>query len=97
MQIPQISKKEKPSKEQSQLVHDVLDTLDSLLYDNKYTAGEQLTIADHSIIASLGYLDMVPFDFSQWMHIYDYLERCKSDLPYWKECYEGVKNFKENR
>ncbi|XP_074649192.1 uncharacterized protein LOC141904501 [Tubulanus polymorphus] len=91
---PQLFKGEKPSTELEKEMKDGFDVLEEFLKGKKYVAGDNLTIADFSIAASISFLEAIKYDISGWANIDAYMKRMKA-LPYWKECNDGIKMIHE--
>lgn len=57
----------KPSEEETKNLLDSLDQLNNFYFrESDYFIGNELTLADISIVATLTFLDMIHFDFSKW-------------------------------
>ncbi|CAH2089302.1 unnamed protein product [Euphydryas editha] len=69
-----------------------LGFLNQFLEGNKWVAGEHLTIADTSILASLSSILEVGWDISQFSNIERWLKDCAS-IPGYEENLEGAKTF----
>ena len=63
-----------------------LELLDQLIGSNKYLAGNDLTLADLSVLATLSYTDIAKYDLSDYKNV----ERWRSHLE------KEVKNYNEN-
>ena len=63
-----------------------LELLDQLIGSNKYLAGNDLTLADLSVLARLSYTDIAKYDLSDYKNV----ERWRSHLE------KEVKNYNEN-
>ena len=62
-----------------------LDYLDGFLAQQQYVAGDKLTIADFSILASVTQLESMDYKLSSYKHLSAWLERLKTELPYYNE------------
>jgi len=52
-------------------------------------AGNHLTIADLSILASLSFPEyIVDYDYSEWKNVSEWLNKIQNELPYHKEVNE---------
>ncbi|XP_046969970.1 glutathione S-transferase 1-like [Vanessa cardui] len=69
-----------------------LGFLNQFLEDNKWVAGEHLTIADTAILASLASILEVGWDFSPFPNIQRWLKSCES-IPGYEDNLEGAKLF----
>jgi len=73
-----------------------LDYLDMYLEDTSYAAGDQLTIADFSLLASVTHLEGVDWSYKSYDNINRWVNRLKSELPYYAECnVAGIAMFKD--
>ena len=66
-----------------------LDLLDQLIGSNKYLAGNDLTLADLSVLATLSYTDIVKYDMSAYKNV----ERWRSDLKKEVKDYDEINVF----
>nr|XP_036227172.1 glutathione S-transferase 1-1-like isoform X2 [Bactrocera oleae] len=71
-----------------------MDLLNTFLEGNKYVAGDQLTVADLSIFASLSIFDVANFNFSKYANVARWYENAKK-LPGWEENWAGCLEFKK--
>ncbi|VAW74298.1 Glutathione S-transferase [hydrothermal vent metagenome] len=56
--------------------------LEDHLVDRDYVVGNNITLADYSIINIEGFKDMIPFDWSRYPRVSAYFERLRAD-PHW--------------
>jgi glutathione S-transferase len=84
-----------PEKEKK--VREALKLLDDSLANQKYVAGNELTLADLSVLASMTVFDGFNYDYSEFKNITEWNNRLKSELPYYdevnKEAMEMLKQF----
>jgi len=75
-----------------------LDYLNGFLEGNKYVAGNDLTIADLSIVSNVSTIQLLAdFDFSNWKNIVQWLKTLEKELPYFEEInVVPLKFFKDN-
>jgi len=75
-----------------------LDYLNGFLEGNKYVAGNHVTIADLSIVATISTIQFaLDYDFSHWKNINQWLKTIEKELPYYEEInVVPLKNFKDN-
>ncbi|KAH7956743.1 hypothetical protein HPB52_012359 [Rhipicephalus sanguineus] len=71
-----------PDSDQEKPLVRALDLLGGFLGENKFLSGDDVTLADISILASLTCAD---YDLGRFPVILDYYERLKSSLPYYNE------------
>ena len=83
-----------PEKEKK--VREALKLLDDSLSNQKYVAGNELTLADLSVLASLTLFDGFDYDYSEFKNITEWSNRLKSELPYYDEVNkEATEMFKQ--
>ncbi|CAH2042127.1 unnamed protein product, partial [Iphiclides podalirius] len=75
-------------------LNNTLRFLDKFLENSKWVAGNNCTIADTSIYASVSAIMAVGWDISQFSNIQRWLKECSS-LPGYEESEEGAKRFGE--
>ena len=84
-----------PEKEKK--VKEALKLLDDSLANQKYVAGNELSLADLSVLASMTYLEGFSYDVSEFKNVTEWINRLKSELPYYdevnKEAVEMLKQF----
>lgn len=73
-----------------------LGFLEEFLSKTSYAAGDHLTLADLSIVASLSFADLADYSFSSFPKVTAYLNKLKSEIPNYKEINDVPLNqFKE--
>lgn len=66
---------------EEQLFYRSLDLLDkSFLKDNPFAAGNSLTVADISLLASLSFAEAYELDFSPWPNVQQWMSRVKASI-----------------
>ena len=65
--------------------------LDQLIGDNKYLTGEEVTIADFAVLATIELFCLG--HFSEYQNIIRWSESLKSELPYYKEINDLEKEY----
>lgn len=72
-----------------------LKFLDGFLEKSPYVAGDHLTLADLSILATITFAEVTDFDLTSYPHLQSWLSKLKSQLPYFKEINEtGIQQLK---
>ena len=80
-----------PTEQQVTNFKNNLKLLDTLIGDNKYVAGNELTIADLSIVATITTLAINDFkDLADAPNVKRWLDRLTKELPYYEEINGGV-------
>jgi len=72
-----------PEKEKK--VKEALQLLDDSLVKHTYVAGDKLTLADLSILASLTFAEVFDYDVSGYKNVKSWSDRLKRELPYYDE------------
>ncbi|CAB3235831.1 unnamed protein product [Arctia plantaginis] len=81
--IPMLFRGEEYSEENANKLNEALGWLDTFLDGRAFVAGENLTIADITIIVTITNIDAFGFDFSQHENLKKWYERTKKALePY---------------
>ncbi|KAF4522945.1 hypothetical protein B566_EDAN012640 [Ephemera danica] len=77
-------------------LEEALEFLDKFLDGQEWVAGNDLTIADISLVASVTTVDIVGFDLSKYNNITSWLARAKSSISGYSELNEpGLEMFRE--
>ncbi|XP_066140926.1 glutathione S-transferase 1-like [Euwallacea fornicatus] len=69
-------------------INDAMKFLDIFLESSKYVAGDTLTVADLTIVATISTYDVVGYDLSPYKNITRWFENMKSAAPGYKEANE---------
>lgn len=85
MLYPQLLRGEDPEPEKVQVYKDKLALLDTLLAGKKYAAGDTLTLADLSLLATISTVACIDFDLSGYRNITLWLKGLETELPYHNE------------
>merc|ERR1711911_369482 len=73
-----------------------LDYLDMYLDETEYVAGDELTIADFSLLATVTHLEGLDWSYKSYEKIQRWVTKLKTGLPYYNECnVAGIAMFKE--
>ena len=68
-----------------------LKLLDTLIGSNKYVAGNDLTIADFSVLASTSVLEIKDFkDLDEYPNVKRWFDGLRKELPYYEEVNRGL-------
>ena len=80
-----------PTEQQLTNFKNNLKILDTLIGSNKYVAGNDLTIADLSVLASTTILEINDFkDLNEYPNIKRWFDKLRKELPYYEEVNGGV-------
>lgn len=72
-----------------------VDLLNTFLEANEYVAGDRLTIADFSIIASLSTFTCIGYDYKKFPNVARWYDKLISTIPGHEINEEGLQNLKE--
>jgi len=74
-----------PPEDKVNALKNSLKVLDQLIGSNRYVTGDQLTIADLSLLATTTYLDWGDYDLSEYANYKRWFNALKSELKYYQE------------
>ncbi|CAL4156963.1 unnamed protein product, partial [Meganyctiphanes norvegica] len=86
---------ETPDPKKLESFHEALGWLDSWLAGKKYAIGNQVTIADHTLVGTLSGVEIAGDYLSKHKNIVAWMERCKKLPGYDVACAPGAKEFGE--
>jgi glutathione S-transferase len=69
--------------EREKKMKDTLKQFDTLMMDKKYVAGENLTVADLSLLSTITSLMALDFDYSSHANVTKWINRLQAELPYY--------------
>ncbi|XP_055551709.1 glutathione S-transferase 1 isoform X3 [Wyeomyia smithii] len=78
---PQVFAKQPADPEKEKKMLDALEFLDKFLEGGKYVAGDSLTIADLSILATISSFDVAKIDLSKYANVSSWYARLRKDAP----------------
>ncbi|XP_013784859.2 glutathione S-transferase 1-like [Limulus polyphemus] len=81
---PQVFKGEVPDQEKEQNFKTALGYLEGYLEKSTYVAGDKLTLADISIIASLSMMDVLDYEYGSYPKISVWMAKVKEEIPDYK-------------
>ncbi|RWS00197.1 Glutathione S-transferase 1:-like isoform C [Dinothrombium tinctorium] len=64
---------------------DKMKFLDTFLKNKHFVAGDQLTLADLSLLASVTSAEIIDYNFSQFPNVINWIRKLKLELPYYEE------------
>ena len=86
--------KKEPTEQQMTNYKNILKLLDTLIGDNKYVTGDELTIADLSVLASTTVLENTDYkDLADVPNLKAWFDRIRKELPYYEEVNGGVREI----
>lgn len=72
---------EKLNPQSEERLQEALGWLDSFISKYKFAAGDNITIADHTLLANVSTIMQTDIEFSNYTNILAWMERCKTDMP----------------
>jgi len=74
-------------------VHAALAHLEAFIGNSKYATGNDITIADHNLAATVETFKFTGVDLSKYPKIQGWLQRCKDNMPGYSKNLEGAETF----
>ncbi|XP_055546087.1 glutathione S-transferase 1-1-like [Wyeomyia smithii] len=94
---PMWNKKVTSTEAQRDKLYDALGFLETYLGRNRYAAGDHLTIADISLVASVSAIDLCFVKLEKYPKVVAWYERCKKELQGYEDVvgsqFEGFRKF----
>jgi glutathione S-transferase len=78
---PQVFAKQPANPENFKKMEDAMEFFNTFLAGSKYAAGEQMTIADLSLLATATSFEAAKFDLSKYANVTKWLKLCKETAP----------------
>lgn len=76
-------------------LEDAVGFLNTFLEKTTYAAGETLTLADISLVATVSTLDVAAFDLSKYPNVLKWYAKCKATTPGYDINEAGLEAFKQ--
>lgn len=92
---PQIFAKAPADPEKFKKIEEAFEFLNIFLGKTKYAAGDHVTVADISLIATVSSFEAAGFDFSKYASVARWYIACKTTVPGIKINDAGVEEFKK--
>jgi glutathione S-transferase len=91
---PIFLQKKKPETANLEKFDTILGFLEAFLSQTKYVAGDNVTIADFAVIATLASTEAVGHSLTKFPKVTEYFERCKKEFKNYKETnQDGADDF----
>lgn len=91
---PQIFAKQPPNADNLKKLEDALGFLNTFLENSTYAAGETLTLADITLVATVSTLEVASFDLTKYPNVARWLAKCKATTPGYDLNEAGLLEFK---
>jgi glutathione S-transferase len=85
-----ILEKKEPDAEKFKEAEKAVDLFNTLLEDKEYAAGDHLTLADLSMIASVTTFEPAGFDFGKYLNVAKWIKRCKENIVGYQVNQDGI-------
>jgi len=93
---PKVFYQKELNEENVKKLDENLGFLNTFLEKTKYVAGDNLTIADLAIVASLSKVEACNHDLKKFSNVANYLAKCKKEIKNYDECnQQGTNAFGE--
>lgn len=90
----QVFEKKPADPEKYKRLEEAMQFLDTALEGQKYATGENLTIADLTLIASISTVEVAGFPVDKYPNIKRWYATCKATTPGWDENIKGAEEFR---
>ncbi|KPJ04369.1 Glutathione S-transferase 1, isoform D [Papilio xuthus] len=93
---PQVLEGKSADEGELKKLHEAFAMLNTFLEKNKYVAGEELTLADLSLVANVSTIDSVGISIAEYPNILRWFDLVKNTAPDYEEANgKGVQEYKE--
>lgn len=92
---PMVMHKKPADPEKKQKCEEALAFLNVFLDGHKYAAGETVTIADITLVATVSTYELLDFDISKYENVNNWYARCKQTVPGYQINVAGIEMFKK--
>uniref|UniRef100_A0A2M4BZN3 glutathione transferase n=1 Tax=Anopheles marajoara TaxID=58244 RepID=A0A2M4BZN3_9DIPT len=92
---PQIFAKQPANAENEKKMKDAVDFLNTFLDGQKYVAGEHLTVADLSILATVSTYDVAGFELAKYPNVQKWYDNIRKEAPGTAINEAGILEFKK--
>lgn len=92
---PQLFTKAPANPDNLKKMEDAVGFFNTFLVNSTYAAGETLTVADISLLATISTYDIAQFDFSPYPNVLRWYEKCKQTTPGYDLNVAGLEEFKK--
>ncbi|EDV94335.1 glutathione S-transferase 1-1 [Drosophila grimshawi] len=92
---PQIFLKQPPNEQHHQKIVVAFELLNTFLEGQSYAAGDSLTLADISLLASVSSFDVAGFDYKRFGNVARWYDLAKQVTPGWDVNWSGCLEFRK--
>ncbi len=92
---PQLVLKEKQDVKKLKSLEEAVELLDIFLEENKFLAGDKMTIADFSVVVTASVIELTGFEIRKYPSICRWYDEMKETCPGWSINEEGLNLMKE--
>ena len=93
MQYPVLFRGEEFNPDKLARLQEALGWLDGFLSGHKFAVGNNITIADHTLLATVSTIQEANVDLSKHTNILAWLENCKAEMPGYDTNQKGAEDF----
>jgi glutathione S-transferase len=90
---PQVFAKAPADPEKFKKIEEAFEFFNIFLESNKYAAGDNLTVADITLFATVSSYEVAKFDFSKYANVARWYALCKTTIPGREINEAGCKEF----
>lgn len=72
---------DKPDPEKLEKFYEAMGWFDGYLSGHDWAVGDHITVADHSLAASVSTFEATGLDVAKYSNVVAWLERCKTSMP----------------
>jgi glutathione S-transferase len=92
---PQIFAKAPADPEKFKKMEEAFGFLNTFMEGTKYSAGDHVTVADISLVATVSSYEVAGFDFKKYANVARWYELCKTTVPGYQINEAGAAEFKK--
>jgi glutathione S-transferase len=92
---PQIFAKQPADAEKFKKMEEAMEFLNTFLAGQTYAAGDNLTVADLCLVATVSSYDVAGFDLSKYENVKKWYAKCKETAPGYELNAAGAEEFKK--
>lgn len=92
--FPQFMSKLPADQEKFKKVEEAVKVLDGFLANSKFAAGDKITIADYTLVASLSTFEVIGYEYSRFANVTRWHDLCKKTLPGIEINEDGIEELK---
>ncbi|XP_022253090.1 glutathione S-transferase 1-like [Limulus polyphemus] len=96
--LPMLLRGAPPDQEKEKVMRQKAKILDNILQKQPYVAGQNLSLADLSILAGITFPEVIDYDLVEFSNIQLWIKKMKVELPYYEEFItQPIEDFKTTK